>query len=103
MAARENAGSLLGASRLSSAEPRRSRGFALLIVLWVLVLIGVLVTQLTAAGRTELRIAHNLYANAAAEAAADGAINQAVFMLSDPQPERAWQADGSRRELTIGH
>jgi general secretion pathway protein K len=91
------------AARALLAGTRRSQGFALLIVLWMLVLIGLIVTQLTARGRTELRIAYNLSANAAAEAAADGAINEAVFRLSDPQPERAWQADGSRRELTIGH
>ena len=52
----------------------RSRGFALLIVLWTLVLIAFVVAQVTAAGRTEIRIAGNLAANAAAQAAADGAI-----------------------------
>ncbi len=85
------------------AEPRHSRGFALLVVLWVLVLIAFLVAQVTAAGRTELRIARNLYANAAAEAALEGAVNEAVFHLSDPQPERRWALDGQRRELLIGN
>jgi general secretion pathway protein K len=80
----------------------RSQGFALLIVLWTLVLISFIITQVTATGRTEVRIARNLYANAAAEAAADGAVNQAIFQLSDPRPERAWQLDGSRHELAIG-
>jgi general secretion pathway protein K len=84
------------------AKPRRSRGFALLIVLWVLVLIAFLVAQVTAAGRNELRIAGNLYANAAAEAALEGAVNEAVFHLSDPQPGRRWALDGRPRELTIG-
>jgi general secretion pathway protein K len=85
------------------AEPRHSRGFALLIVLWVLVLIGFLVAHVVVAGRTELRIAGNLYANAAAEAALEGAVNEALFHLSDPQPERAWRLDGRPHELTIGH
>src|SRR5437764_10711125 len=84
------------------AKPRQSRGFALLVVLWVLVLVAFLVAQVTAAGRTELRIAGNIYANAAAEAALEGAVNEALFHLSDPQPERRWRFDGRQHELTIG-
>src|SRR5438094_10282943 len=80
----------------------RSRGLALLVVLWVLVLLAFLVAQVTAAGRTELRIAGNLYANAAAEAALEGAVNEALFHLSDPRPERRWVLDGRSRELNIG-
>ena len=53
---------------------RADRGFALLIVLWMLVLIAFITMHVTVAGRTEVRIAANLTANAAAQAAADGAI-----------------------------
>jgi general secretion pathway protein K len=80
----------------------RDRGFALLIVLWMLVLIAFITIQVTATGRTELRISGNLAANAAAEAAADGAIYEALFNLSDPRPERHWEADGLLHELQIG-
>jgi general secretion pathway protein K len=103
MAARRSARFLSEILRTSLAEPRRSRGFALLLVLWVLVLIAFLVAQVTEAGRTELRIAGNLYANAAAEAALEGAVNEAVFHLSDPQPGRRWAFDRRPYELTIGH
>ena len=102
MRSRENASFLRGLGHLLLAEPRPSRGFALLVVLWVLVLVAFLVAQVTAAGRTELRIARNLYANAAAEAALDGAIHEALFHLSDPRPERRWAVDGQherRRQL----
>ncbi len=75
------------------------RGFALLIVLWAMVLLTLLVTQLTAAGRTELRLAANLRASAAAEAAADGAIHAAVFHLLDPSG--SWLADGAERALRV--
>jgi general secretion pathway protein K len=64
----------------------RDQGFALLIVLW----------------RTELRITDNLVANGEAAAAADGAIYQAIFNLTDPRPELRWPLDGSIRELAIG-
>jgi general secretion pathway protein K len=78
-------------------------GFALIIVLWALVLIAFIVAHLTATGRTEIRIASNLVANAVAEAAADGAIFASTFNLSDPQPEQRWPVDGNARELVIGN
>ena len=84
------------------ASRRRDRGFALLIVLWTLVLTAFLVLHLTATGRTEIRIADNLVANSVAAAAADGAISEAIFNLSDPRPERRWPVDGSPRALAVG-
>jgi general secretion pathway protein K len=78
-------------------------GFALIIVLWTLVLISFIVAHLTANGRTETRIASNLVADAVAEAADDGAIFAAIFNLLDPNRERRWQLDGPARELTIGN
>lgn len=85
-----------------SAEWRRNGGFALILVLWTLVLIGFIVAHLTASGRTEIRIAGNLVANSASQAAADGAIFDAIFNLSDPQPERRWPVDGTLRQVTVG-
>jgi general secretion pathway protein K len=85
-----------------SAECRRNGGFALIIVLWTLVLIGFIVAHLTASGRTEIRIAGNLVANSASQAAADGAVFEAIFNLSDPQPERRWPADGTPRQVVVG-
>ncbi|HUC72906.1 MAG TPA: hypothetical protein VMS01_17090 [Stellaceae bacterium] len=85
-----------------SARLRRSGGFALLIVLWTLVLIAFVVLHLTGSGRTEIRIADNLVANAAAAAAADGAISEAIFNLSDPRPEQRWPIDGPPRTVAIG-
>ena len=80
----------------------RSRGFALLIVLWMLVLIAFLVAQMTAAGRTESRIAGNLAANSRSQAAADGAIYEAIFHVSDARPEQHWPVDGSEHAVQIG-
>lgn len=86
----------------TSAPIRREQGFALLIVLWVLVLISFVTAQITAAARTELRIAGNLAANAVGQAAADGAVYQAIFNLSDPRPERRWALDRAPHEIDIG-
>jgi general secretion pathway protein K len=73
-----------------------------LIVLWTLVLIAFLVLHLTASGRSEIRIANNLVANAVASAAADGAIWEAVFNQSAPQPDQRWPVGGPPRQLTVG-
>jgi general secretion pathway protein K len=81
---------------------RRERGFALLIVLWILVLISFIIAHVTTAGRSELRIAGNLEANAVAQAAADGAIYQAIYNLADPRPDQRWSADGTSHVLQIG-
>lgn len=85
-----------------TALSRRNRGFALLIVLWTLVLVDFLVLHMTASGRTEIRIADNLVANAVAAAAADGAIAEAIFNLSDPRPEQRWPLDGPPRIFAVG-
>ncbi|MBV8504344.1 MAG: hypothetical protein JOZ11_00785, partial [Alphaproteobacteria bacterium] len=86
-----------------AAEWGRNAGFALIIVLWTLVLIGFIVAHMTASGRTEVRIAGNLVANSAAQAAADGAIFEAIFNLSDPQPDQRWPADGTPRRVAVGN
>ena len=84
------------------AECRRNGGFALIIVLWTLVLIGFIVAHMTASGRTEIRIAGNLVTNSASQAAADGGIFEAIFNLSDPQPEQRWPVDGTPRQVAVG-
>jgi general secretion pathway protein K len=92
----------MGSPRPIRADCGRSNGFALIIVLWTLVLIAFIFAQLTASGRTEIRIAGNLVATAQAEAALDGAVFQTIFNLSDASPERRWPLDGTARELAIG-
>jgi general secretion pathway protein K len=84
------------------ANKRRDQGFALLIVLWMLVLTSFLVALIAASGRTELRITDNLVANGEAAAAADGAIHRALFNLIDPRPGFRWPLNGSVHELAIG-
>jgi general secretion pathway protein K len=78
---------------MSRVAAGRERGFALLIVLWSLVLIALLITQVTASGRSEAVLAGNLRRAAALRAETDGAVQEAVFHLLDPAA--AWTADGS--------
>lgn len=84
------------------AKEGRNGGFALIIVLWTLVLIAFIAAHLVARGRTEVRIAGNLAANAVTNAAADGAVYQAIFNMMDPNSEGRWRLDGGTHELAIG-
>ncbi len=73
-------------------------GFALVLVLWMLVLIGLLLSTLLLGGRNAVRIGANARAAAAAAAAADGAVQEAVFRLL----ARQWRPDGGPYTVRIG-
>ena len=81
-------------SRRRGGSPAE-RGFALLIVLWGTALLALLGTELAGTGRLEAQRAGNLRDAAAAEAAADGALQEAVFHLLDGSAA-GWAAGGSR-------
>ena len=94
----------LGRKRARDAAP----GFALIIVLWALVLLTLLATQLTATGRAEARLASNLRGAAVAQAAADGCVYQTVEQLLagdipwPPGPPRTARVPGATATIGIG-
>ncbi len=78
----------------------RQRGFALLIVLWTMVLLSLIGSRIAASGRAEAQLAANIRDAAVTEAAADGAVQEAAFHLLDAPPRR-WAADGRARLLQM--
>jgi general secretion pathway protein K len=76
----------------------RDRGFALLVVLWSLVIIALLITQIVASGRNAVRLAGNIRDAAMAQACADGAINEALLHVISTGPDH-WAPDGSTHQL----
>lgn len=78
----------------------RERGFALLIVLWTMALLAFIGTHITSEGRGAAQLAQNLRGAAMAEAAADGAVQAAIFHVLDPSRAR-WRADGAPHELRL--
>jgi general secretion pathway protein K len=86
---------------VTSTAHTRQAGFALLIVLWTMVLLGLLGSTITVAGRSEAKIASNLLASASAQAAADGAVAVAAYHLLD-NSDQHWEADGVTRGVRIG-
>ena len=77
------------------------RGFALVLVLWTMVLLSFIGTRIAASGRMEAQLAANIRGAAVVQAAADGAVQQAAFHLLDASPDR-WRADGAEHVVRIG-
>lgn len=94
-------GTAMSALRRGAIREWRDGGFALLVVLWTLVLLGLLTTRLVASGRTAINLAGNLRAAAEARALADGAINDAVFHVLATGPAH-WQPDDTVHHLREG-
>jgi general secretion pathway protein K len=76
-------------------------GFALIVVLWFLVLLAAVGTYMLANARSETALAHNVIAAAHAQALADSGIAEAVFHLTDPAPEKNWALDGRDHVLHL--
>lgn len=74
-------------------------GFALILVIWALVMMSSLATGFAYAVRHEIRVAGDLAAIARAEAASTAALHAAVLAISSGEPEERWIADGQAHEL----
>lgn len=89
----------------AAERPIRSRGgrrgFALIAVLWFLVVLAAVGTYLMANARSETALAHNILVGAKAEALADAGIAQAVYNLTEPLPDRRWTLDGEPHRLAL--
>ncbi|OYV37941.1 MAG: hypothetical protein B7Z80_11420 [Rhodospirillales bacterium 20-64-7] len=82
-------------------KPGRERGFALLVVLWSVVLLALMISTLLANGRSAATLAGNLRDAAMARARADGAIDEALFhVLADGAQH--WAPDGAWHDLPGG-
>jgi hypothetical protein len=68
----------------------------------MLILINFIVGYVVSTGRSEIQISMNIANHAAASAAADGAVFQAIFALSNPRQDQRPVADGSIRKVEIG-
>jgi general secretion pathway protein K len=76
-------------------------GFALILVVWILVLIGAIGSYLVANGRAETAIAHNVRGAASAEALADAGIARVVFNQTDPDSSNRWKLDGEPHRISL--
>jgi len=92
----------------NEALARRSRGIALIAVLWVVLLLAVIAGSLTMLTRTEIGLSRNLVLSAKAEALAEGGVYLAIGELltpaSSPQDgNRKWQVETDAGHLDISY
>ena len=74
---------------------RGERGFALLLVIWVLAILSVLAAGFAASTRSQTRLARNLLDAARARALAEAGIARAASALLQTDPRARWRADGT--------
>jgi general secretion pathway protein K len=83
-----------GAGR--KARRRGQRGFALLLVLWTVLILALLAAGTLDTSRTDLNLARNLVEATRAELLAEGAANVALYgLLNTGGDDQAWRSDGS--------
>lgn len=85
-------------------QPRRGKddaGFALVLVLWVLVLLGLLGAGLLHEARMTRQQAASVAGALQARAAADGAIRRAILGLLDPRDPLRLPLDGTRHPVAL--
>lgn len=78
-------------------QPRAERpdsGFALILVLWSVALLGLIAASFATGARSNALIARNAVENAAARALADGGVALAIAGLLEPDGPSAWRPDG---------
>ena len=80
---------------------RRSRGIALVAVLWISSLLALLAAGAVSSSRTDLRLAYNLAEQAKARALADAGVHQGLYELLSRADRQAWRNGAVDRQLTF--
>lgn len=75
-----------------SCGPRR--GFALIAVLWGVMILSVIGLAVMRIGKTDAKLAHNSVASAQAMALAEAGVHRAILALSPDDFDDRWRADG---------
>lgn len=87
---------------MRSVARQRSRGLALLVVLWAGALLSVVAASFTFAMRTEAGITINLVERAKAEALAEAGVFRAIVALTTRDRTARWATDGRVHAVGLG-
>lgn len=87
---------------MSATAGERQRGFALLVVLWIVTLLALQVAIFNLAVRDAGALAGNEMAMARGEALATAGVELAAARLMEPGAEGPWIADGRTWEVSFG-
>lgn len=80
----------------------RSRGIALIVVMWMLALLSIIIGTFAVLARTETLQARFTFDAADARYAAEAGLHRAVVELRNPDIETRWVADGRPYEFRFG-
>ncbi|MGR9101216.1 MAG: general secretion pathway protein GspK [Gammaproteobacteria bacterium] len=86
---------------MKSKIESRQGGFALVLVLWVLVLLTIMASSFTLSMRREAAVVGHIKDNAQAAAYAEAGIVYTELMLMQDDIEKRWLADGSLYQLSF--
>jgi general secretion pathway protein K len=89
-------------ARQSQRRSERQRGFALIVVLWIVTLLALQVSLFNLTVRDAGTLAGNELALARGEALASAGVELAAANLMQTDGGRSWRADGSTREVRFG-
>lgn len=78
-----------------------SDGFALIAVLWFLVLLSAVGAYMVVNARSQTALAHNVLAEVRAEAVADAAVARAVINLTEPDQDKRWKLNGTQYQVNL--
>ena len=81
---------------------RRERGFALIVVLWALLMLGLIAVSFTRDLHSQLGGVRLQRERAIADAALDGAVAAAVYALAEPGGPHRPRLDGTPWPVTVG-
>lgn len=79
----------------------KTRGFALILVLWVLVLLSIVASSFSSTVRVETRSGSWASDSTILEALAIAAINRSAMALSSPDPNLRWRTDGRVNDFRL--
>jgi general secretion pathway protein K len=88
-------------STTPARDSSRDTGFALVIVLWVLLLLSVLGSSFLLQARATRTVANTATSQLEARMLADGAINRTIASLLDPRDPLRLTLDGAPREIEL--
>ncbi|MBS3747427.1 MAG: general secretion pathway protein GspK [Wenzhouxiangellaceae bacterium] len=83
-------------------NPTRSRGIALIVVMWMLALLTIIIGTFAVLARTEVLQSRFLFDTTDARYAAEAGLHRAVVELRNPDVETRWVADGRPYEFRFG-
>ncbi|MBF0154237.1 MAG: general secretion pathway protein GspK [Magnetococcales bacterium] len=88
-------------SSVNGYNQRKNRGFALVAVLWVIVVLSLIMMAFSADTRIEVKLVYNTIEHTQMMAIADGGIEIAIYSLLNSNSKNRWSPNGAFHEVKM--